>query len=252
MQFFEKNENTSVTESSKEINSRFVIEVFLIILLVVIFLKSFVVEFFKVESASMEPILYKNDIVIVSRLAYFFGFPAKFPLLGTNFSTKLRLNYSKPKLGDIIVFDADLAGIEAAESHLIKRVTGIPGDTVLIRRNSNAEINYNLKKNSIVNFGNEFVIPKAGAIREINVNNIKYYNSILINEGKSGLAVIDSIRNNPFYISNYKISNNYYFVSGDNFSISLDSRSFGLISDKTVIGRAVLIFSTENKLKLVR
>jgi len=47
-----------------------------IIIGIVLFLNSFVLEFYRVESGSMEPELYKGDIVIVSRIAYF-GIPYK-------------------------------------------------------------------------------------------------------------------------------------------------------------------------------
>ena len=240
---------TSVTELFHDISFLSVIEVFFYIIIVVILLKSFVLEFYRVESGSMEPELYKGDIVLVSRIAYFFGFPSRFPLIGTNFGADVRIDYREPKLGDIIVIDGNEAKNIPEEKFLIKRVVGIPGDTLQIGFNVDFENIFNLKKNSVNNYGLEIIIPKSGDKIKIDVNNLKYYLQLLTNEGEKGQALIDSIRNNIFYTKNFKFDNSYFFVQGDNTLKSLDSRSYGLIPDKAIIGRAVILLMSSSDQK---
>ncbi|MBX3044003.1 MAG: signal peptidase I [Candidatus Kapabacteria bacterium] len=240
-------ENTSETDIFASLNIRSVAEVFFIIILVILFLKSFVLEFYKVESSSMEPELAKGDIILVSRLAYFFGFPTRIPVIAYNPGLYLRINYSEPKLGDIIVIDAKETVNIPESNFIIKRVTGIPGDTLFLRNTISGEYIYNLKRNAVNKFGRELLIPKFGDYVNIDINNLKFYAQILLNDGKNGKILIDSINQNPLFTKKYKFQNSYYFVTGDNSELSLDSRKFGLVPDKSIIGRAELLIFPRDK-----
>ncbi|MBE6037345.1 MAG: signal peptidase I [Clostridiales bacterium] len=65
-----------------------------------------------VKEHSMEPNFYENDYIILARQAYLF---------------------SEPEYGDVVVFHTDLKQANGAEKMLIKRVIGLPGDTIEIR-----------------------------------------------------------------------------------------------------------------------
>lgn len=249
MQSDNKSKNTSMTGIYSKVSIRSVIEVFFFVVLVVVFLKTFVVEFYRVQSGSMEPELYKSDVVLVSRIAYFFGFPPRFPIVNNIFQSKARINYSTPKLGEIVVIDASEALNISDDNYFIKRIVGIPGDTIIVKSKFNQVNKFNLKKNAVYNNGVEIKIPSEGDSVEIDVTNFKYYYEILVNEGHKGKSLIDSIRINPFYVMNFKFQNSYYFLQGDNVDISQDSRSFGLVPDIVIIGRAIVLLKPSNKHK---
>ncbi len=64
-----------------------------------------------VKEKSMQPTLYENNYIILSKQSY---------------------RFSEPKYKDIIVFHSDLTTEEGKEKLLIKRVIGVPGDTIEI------------------------------------------------------------------------------------------------------------------------
>lgn len=237
--------DTSITGIFQDINFRSVIEVSFIIIAIVLFLKSFVLEFYRVESGSMEPELYKGDIVIVSRIAYFLGFPTRFPLIGTNPGAEERVYYRHPKLGDIVVIDAAEASNLSESNFIIKRIVGLPGDTVIINQLVNLK-RYLMKRNSIASDRESFIIPKSEDVINFNENNFSLFESILQNEGENGKKLLDSFKVKKSFNTNYKFKNNYYFVQGDNSLNSMDSRAYGLIPEKALIGRAVILLVSGN------
>src|SRR5690606_36001517 len=107
--------------------------------------------------------------------------------------------------------------------------------------NPDSKHKYLLKKNSVNHHGHEIKIPSKGGSIEVNVNNFKYLSSILINEGEIFRQIVDSINANPFYTKKLVFKDDYYFVQGDNIEQSSDSRKFGLIPAKSIIGKAFLL-----------
>lgn len=242
-------EDTSIKSIYNDLNLRAVIEVFLFVLVIVLFLKTFVLEFYRVESGSMEPELFKNDIVVVSRIAYSYGFPTRFPLLGTNFGLNYKIDYRSAGRGDIIVIDTKSVPNILKNEFVIKRVTAIPHDTILLT--DAAHLNrFHVKSSSVLQDGLSEIIPYKGMQVLIDKKNIDFYESILLNEGKKN--IIDSINNNKLEYYNLKVEDNYFFVQGDNVNKSYDSRAFGFIPSKAVVGRAViLLFSKDSKFRIL-
>ena len=99
-----------------------------VLLIVVVFLRSSVVEAFRIPSQSMEPTLLVGDHILVNKLSY--GF--RLPLMAQSLWM-----WSAPKRGDIVVFTRpdDVATLNEDESatNLIKRVIGLPGDKIEVR-----------------------------------------------------------------------------------------------------------------------
>ncbi|HLK71687.1 MAG TPA: signal peptidase I [Steroidobacteraceae bacterium] len=92
------------------------------LVLVVLLIRSFVFEPFRIPSASMMPGLVDGDFIIVNKYAYGLRLPLAHTLL---------LNLGQPRRGDVIVFR-----LPADPSiHLIKRLVGLPGDHVQVRDN---------------------------------------------------------------------------------------------------------------------
>lgn len=92
---------------------------FLIFLLCFGFFRSAMADWNPIPSGSMRPTLLEGDVVLVNRLAYDF----KLPL--TDVSV---LSIAEPQRGDVITFTSPVDGVR-----LIKRLVGVPGDTVELR-----------------------------------------------------------------------------------------------------------------------
>lgn len=176
----------------------------LFITLMVLFRTS-VADWNTVPTGSMKPTIVEGDRIWVNKIAY----DLKLPL--TNLSL---INFSDPKRGDIVIFDS-----EKANKRLVKRVVGLPGDTISMIDNV---INLNGKT---MNY--KILTQQPGK---------------LIAEEKSGTLSYRiqvnkfSTNNTNFY--NVKIPDNYYLVLGDNRDNSADSRYIGLIPRDEIIGRA--------------
>ncbi|MEJ5359927.1 MAG: signal peptidase I [Desulfobacterales bacterium] len=95
-------------------------EAIFIAVLIALFIRTFVVQAFKIPSGSMKPTLQIGDHILVNKFAY----GVKIPYLNT-----VLLPVGSPERGDIVVFKYPLD----PRKDFIKRVIGIPGDVVEIR-----------------------------------------------------------------------------------------------------------------------
>jgi len=91
-------------------------------LAVALLLRAFVVEAFQIPSGSMIPTLEIGDHIFVSKFAYGIGLP---------FTNKKLVEWGEPKRGDVIVFRYP----PDPSTDFIKRVVGLPGDSVEVRHN---------------------------------------------------------------------------------------------------------------------
>lgn len=99
-----------------------------VFLAIAFMLRASVVEAFKIPSSSMEPTLRIGDHILVNKLSY--GF--RLPLIKETLSL-----FREPKRGDVVVFtlpdDSATPEIDESDTNIIKRVIGLPGDTVEVR-----------------------------------------------------------------------------------------------------------------------
>ena len=162
------------------------------------FLASFVTNYVAyqtpVEGESMEPTLTDGDSVVIQRLSYYF---------------------TDPKRYDVVVFPVNYDSGSAEKTYYIKRVIGLPGETVQIDENGNIYINGELLEE---NYGAETIQNPGRAV-----------NPITLGEDE-------------------------YFVMGDNRNNSKDSRSeeVGNVKRSQIIGRAWLRIWPLNKFGLLK
>ncbi len=155
------------------------IKIVLIALVVIIPIRYFLFQPFYVRGASMEPNFYDNEYLIVDEITY---------------------RFSEPERGDVIVVKVP----EKQSDFLIKRIIGLPGETLEIKDGHLIIYNDQNIKGSILS--EDYLkegISTAG------------YKKVEINEGE-------------------------YFIMGDNRPVSLDSRSFGPLDGDNIVGRAWL------------
>jgi signal peptidase I len=206
----------------------------LIIAAVLVFLiiRPFFVQAFFIPSQSMEPTLLGHSVGDAD------GARIHTDTVHDHiFVNKLIYRYSEPKFGDIIVFKAPkeadseskMKDLPQQENVLIKRLIGLPGDTILVK---------------------EGVVTRDGITMHAGVvyRNGKQLPDPYINEpidwpqqpqAHWGVQV-------PLHLGP-----NQLFVMGDNRNNSNDSRYWGPLDRNRVIGRAVLIFWPLNRIRLL-
>ncbi len=201
-------------------------------LLIVFAIRSSVVEPFKIPSGSMIPTLYVGDFIFVNKFAFGFKLPFS-DLFGPPI---MLIKREAPKHGDIIVFLYP----KEPDVHYIKRVIGVPGDTVEVR---NKIVFINGKPLDQVEAGGD---EKSSQLSDIGdprygENHMKLFRE-KIEGGHEHKILVDS---NNEYTTNFetvRIPENHLFVMGDNRDFSNDSRFWGLVPFENISGRAEVIW----------
>jgi signal peptidase I len=176
-----------------------------LILLMVVFRTSFA-DWNVVPTGSMKPTIVEGDRIWVNKIAYDLNIPF------THISLK---NFADPKRGDIVIFDST-----KAEKRLVKRVIGIPGDTVSMINNA------------------IFLNGKALTYKMTS----QHLNHIIVEEKLTQSAhkirLELPLQNRADSFTPITIPQEFYLVLGDNRNNSADSRFIGFIPRKEIIGRA--------------
>jgi signal peptidase I len=156
-------------------------------------IKAFIFPSFKVPTGSMIPTILRGDQFLVNK----FVFGTRIP-----FSDVKVLAIREPKRGDVVVFEYP----KNRRVHYVKRVVGLPGDTVEIR-----------DKRVYVN-GEEYVVK---------------------NEIHSDPDTLPGQRDN---FGPIVVPPDSYFMMGDNRDNSQDSRFWGFVHTRELTGTAQLIY----------
>jgi signal peptidase I len=211
------------------------------VILVVFLLRSFLFEPFKIPSGSMIPTLLINDLILVNK----FHYGVRLPVI----NLKVLDNHS-PQHGDVMVFRYP----PKPSLDYIKRVVGVPGDEVAYL-NKKLTINGKpLPKTSLPDFFDENLLRYAKQFEEINGDR-KYR---LLNDDDRP-AFIPGADDFPFkencrYSSEgvvCKVPEGHYFMMGDNRDNSLDSRYWGFVPEKNIVGKAFFVWMNFGNLKRI-
>ena len=202
-------------------------------LIIAVVIRSLVIQPFYIPSSSMEPTLLVGDRLFVTKYSYGYSkhsFPFSPPIF------KGRLIENKPKRGDVVVFKTP----EDNRTDFIKRIIGLPGDTIQF-------IDSNLYINK-----SEVLKSRISKIDEIYCGNktidVFTFEESLPNGKKHNTVYLKIF---PFQNSDiFTIPNDHYFVLGDNRDCSKDSRfllSVGYIHKDNLVGKAQFIFFSSDK-----
>lgn len=176
-----KEQNEEKAEHKPKSSTRDFIDSLVIAFVIAMIIRTFLVGAYKIPSGSMLETLQLGDHVLASKITYL-----------------LRA----PKFGEIAVFEYPLE----PDKDFIKRVIGVPGDTIKI------------------------------------VNKVVYRNGEKLDEKYVRLArpyYMDDIADN---VAEFTVPDGYYFMMGDNRDESYDSRFWGFVPEKSFKGKAVIIY----------
>lgn len=212
-------------------------------------IRSFIVAPFSIPSGSMIPTLYIGDYLVVAKWPYGysrFSFPFSFP----SFSGRLMGNL--PGRGDVVVFRHPIE-----DTDLIKRVIGLPGDTVELRggalilngrpvpRQERAPYAMPISANSPCKIAPP-AVPQVGAVGDRPHCLFPAYRESL--PGGPSYTVLDQVSTAADDFAPTKVPPGRLFLMGDNRDDSLDSRfspaegGIGMVPAERLIGRALVTF----------
>jgi len=196
------------------------------VLLVVFLLRGFIAEPFRIPSGSMLPTLEVGDFILVNKFSY----GIRLPVLH-----KKIIETKKPERGEIMVFRYP----KDNKTNYIKRVIGLPGDTIEYR---NKTLFINGEQVEKVADGKYTPFPIGRPASEHD----RFTQKILANgtagEGANEFSIlIDSNRYGAIN-KTVKVPEDSYFVLGDNRDHSLDSRYWGFVPDQNIVGKAFFIW----------
>ncbi len=238
-----------------------------------ILVKAFFIEAFRIPTNSMANTILSGDFVLVNKFIYGIRTPSNLPLTNIKMPSVKLVPFNNPQRNDVIVFQFPGEQYEIIPSNdmtLVKRLVGLPGDSVwiidkdVVVNNSRLDVpleaiiekenscEYGIADDRIFPQGKNWnkdyygpiVVPKKGMKIEINPGNISEWETTINREfGKKAVSVEGSvvmINNKPS--RGYTLTKNYYFVLGDNRDKSSDSRYWGFVPEDLIIGRAEFIY----------
>lgn len=188
------------------------------VFLVVLVLRSFIAEPFRIPSNSMMPTLLTGDFILVNKFSY----GIRLPVLGTKI-----ISIGQPSRGDVIVFKYP----QDPSTPFIKRVVGVPGDSIT--------------------YDNKWLYINDEKIAQEELGTYTGYGSGVSMTGASlrveqlpgkahEILVIESKRDGR--VKPRTLDEGEYFVLGDNRDNSRDSRFWGTVPDELLVGRAFTIW----------
>ena len=183
------------------------------ILIIVIILRSFLVEPFRIPSGSMLPTLEIGDFILVNKFSYGLRLPVlHYEIMGVG----------KPKPGDVAVFRFP----QNPQQDFIKRIIGVPGDLIEYRDKTFLVNGKRVPRKLVGQY------PKSRQDLQV----------VLENLGDGQYKTLANKRSFASQGGRWIVPQGHYFVSGDNRDNSNDSRSWGFVPYDNLVGKAFFVW----------
>ena len=211
------------------------------VIVTVFLLRSFLVEPFKIPSGSMIPTLLVGDLILVNK----FHYGIRLPVINTRITEG-----NKPQRGDVMVFRYP----PKPSLDYIKRVVGVPGD----------EVAYLNKRLTI----NGKAVSTAAIPEFFDEDSMRYFKQFeetlgpkphrLLNDDERpafvpGVEEFPNKQNCRYSVEGVvcRVPEGHYFMMGDNRDNSLDSRYWGFVPDRNIVGKAFFVWMNFGNLKRI-
>lgn len=195
----------------------------LILALVLCSIRSSLADWYSVPSGSMQPTILVGDRVFVNKLAYDLKVP---------FTTWHLAEWGNPQRGDVVVFYSPYDG-----QRLVKRVVGLPGDTVELR---NERLYLNGEPVDYAPLAETISAPLPAPEREGSL-----FATEKLGTHPHAVMATPALRA-PRNFGPRPVPAGSYFVMGDNRDNSFDSRFWGFVPRKQIVGRATTVVMSFN------
>lgn len=197
---------------------------FAILVLCLFSIRSSLADWNDVPSGSMRPTILEGDRVYVNKLAYDLKVP---------FTTRRIAQWSNPQRGDIVVFFSPHDG-----KRLVKRVVGLPGDTIELRHNvlvlNGQPVEYKLIPDELLRD-----VPLAERAGRVFAAEELPGQSHAV----AGWPAVAAKRE----FGPERVADGHYFMMGDNRDDSFDSRYYGTVERSQIVGRATAVVMSLDK-----
>jgi len=187
------------------------------VLLIVLLLRSFVAEPFRIPSGSMMPTLLVGDFILVNKFAYGLRLPVVYTEL---------LEMGEPSRGDVAVFRFP----KNPSEDYIKRIVGLPGDHIAYYDKKLYVNGQLMEQEPIGIYRGEGSGRVMNGARRLEEHLDPVVHDILIRP------------NHPNVEGDYRVPEGHYFVLGDNRDNSNDSRFWGFVPEDYLVGKAFVIW----------
>ena len=213
------------------------------VIALVFFLRSFLYEPFKIPSSSMVPTLLVGDLILVNKFTY----GVRLPIIN-----KKVIELNNPQRGDVMVFKYP----RDMSQDYIKRVVGVPGDKITYENKKLTVNGKPIAYTQLDDYLNEDSLQYSKQATE-NLNGVEH--RIIATESAPSVNVAQvmdfpnseacSYRSEGFTCT---VPAGNYFMMGDNRDNSLDSRYWGFVPDKNIVGKAFFVWmNLSNPLKRI-
>jgi signal peptidase I len=249
--------------------------------LIALIIKAFALDAFKIPSTSMENTLQPGDFILANKFAFNISTPREIPFVNIPIPQYKFFQVGKPQINDIVIFEFP-EGFESdplkGGSKYVKRIVAGPHDTLritdgqifvnskLIKLPSTFKTPKLLNEEEIdkeetiyppgakwnrISYG-PIVVPAKGDTIKITPENFEKRQSVIVMDHgeRSLLSEGTLVTLDGRAIFEYILTQDHYFVIGDNFEVSMDSRHFGFITDNMIIGKAMFIYWSYNSEKV--
>jgi signal peptidase I len=211
------------------------------VIVVVFLLRSFLFEPFKIPSGSMVPTLHVGDLILVNK----FHYGVRLPVINTKITEG-----HKVERGDVLVFRYP----PKPSLDYIKRVVGVPGDEVAYL-NKRLTINGQPQATTAVPEFFDGESMRYFKQYEESLGTVKH--RLLLDDDRPafvpGADEFPYRENCRYSIEGVvcKVPEGHYFMMGDNRDNSLDSRYWGFVPDRNIVGKAFFVWMNFGNLKRI-
>jgi len=202
------------------------------VILLVFLLRSFLFEPFKIPSGSMLPTLESGDLILVNK----FDYGVRLPVIG-----KKIIANRDPKAGDVMVFHYP----PDPRIDYIKRVVGVPGD-VIAYENKQLTVNGKLVATTALpdyydDDGQRYVKQKKEQLGAVDHRILIRDDRPAFVSGIEAFPMREACRYSAEGVA-CTVPPGHYFMMGDNRDNSIDSRYWGFVPDRNIVGRAFFVW----------